>query len=83
MFLHEVEVQGLMVGHVQVVTIFDMSVILPAVSVTAQRRARWWKGVEAGCQSLRALEVAKAVGAGSRRARWRKQSKPVVGSRRR
>ena len=37
-------------------------------TVTAQRRARWRKAVEAGCQGPWAREVAKAVEAGSRRA---------------
>ena len=32
MFLHEVEVQGLMVGHVQVFVIGEVSVIFPAIS---------------------------------------------------
>ena len=32
MFFHEVEAQGLVVGHVQVVAICEVSVILPAVS---------------------------------------------------
>ena len=32
MFLHEVEAQGLVVGHVQVVAICEVSLILPAVS---------------------------------------------------
>ena len=32
MFLHEVEAQGLVVGHIQVVTICEVSVILPAIS---------------------------------------------------
>ena len=35
--------------------------------VTAQRRARWRKAVEAGCQDTWAREVAKSVEAGSRR----------------
>ena len=41
------------------------------------------KAVEAGCQGPRAREVANAVEAGSRRARWRRRWKPVGGGRRR
>ena len=37
------------------------------IDVTAQRRTRWQKEVEADCQDPRAREVAKAVEAGSRR----------------
>ena len=36
-------------------------------SVTAQRRARWQKAVEAGCQGPQARDVGKAVEAGGRR----------------
>ena len=36
-------------------------------TVTAQRRTRWRKAVEAGCQHPPAREVAKAVEAGCRR----------------
>ena len=50
-------------------------------AVTAQRRARWRKAVEAGCQGPPAREVPKAVKAGSTRARWRRRWKPVVGRR--
>ena len=52
-------------------------------TVTAQRHARWRKAVEASCQSPWAREVAKAVEAGGRRARWRRRWKLVVGGRRR